>query len=73
LIRSAENEDPLSLDDVELPLEPYPVADASDNELCSDCRNCCRMLSGEFALDELLVLLLDDVALDDELDDEAPP
>ena len=45
------------------------MVDESDSELCSDCRNCCRMLSGELLLDELLELEL----LDDELAEDTPP
>ena len=56
MISSAEN-DELPVPAVELlPVALYDVGDELDCESCSDCKNCCRMLLEELALDELLLV-----------------
>ena len=79
MIRSAENDElPVLPVVLLLPVALYDIGDALDIESCSDCRNCCRMLSAVLALDELLLdellellaLLL--VADEPAVDDEAP-
>jgi hypothetical protein len=44
-----------------------------DSEFCNDCRNCCRISSGEVPLDELLDDELEDEELEDEELADAPP
>ena len=68
MISSAENDEPLVPAVALLPVALYEPGDEVDSESCSDCRNCCRMLSAELVLDELLPV--EDELSDD--DDEAP-
>ena len=64
MISSAEN-DELELAE-ELPVAPYEAGDELDCESCSACRNCCRMLLAELVPDELVLLVEDELADDDE-------
>jgi hypothetical protein len=61
LIRSGENDPLLLLPGSEAPVALYDEGDEADSEFCSDCRNCCRMSSGELVPEELpRVLLVED-------------
>lgn len=68
MIRSGEADVALVLPGSEIPVALYGVDDEADCDVCSACRNCCRMSVAELVLDELLLVppVEDEVSGDDE-------